>query len=677
MTSTRFRPIGFDARPGTLLALALVGAVLTGAAIAVPDLLLRPAAANAVTAERGPMLQIPGWGDLGAFILSNGKNAYCIERSTVTAVGPFRGAEVLDELPRATAKGGAVGTTPALTSAKRMRQLNYILDVWGQTTSPSRAAKVQTAVWIIRNDTGMDWWLANLKATARGKAVYDGAVAMIETAAEQAVAPVAPKPIVGQLEVSIEASGEAGRVTYPAGGVRSITLKDAEFTETTTTTTTTTTTIASGLSRDGGAFTFRPTVPTDAPFTVKATAKWRTEGTRGWEPELQVFTPATDGDQRSAYATGASTPEALTGTLTASGTYAPAPQPMFELSSRAQAESEVGGTLTDTIIVSGNAAGILQPGSVDAVAYLEPNAGSPKYGEDWEPLEDPDEPGAVLRWTAAELDAMSAEERCTAQPVVRAGRGDARIPVTGEGSFATDPVEARSAGIVFWVERYWQGDIIVAQGRCGISEERTVIDTPGVETRAMPEAVIGQVVTDTATISGRLAAEADYWIVFEAFSARRDPQGRAVCEAGNRVFRSEAVPVRELGEVESPGFTTQRAHGATIWWVETLGFTSAANGASIPIARGECGIENETTRVLVPEPRMEPELVPWSEPEPKPQPELMPKPKPEPEPASLPETGAGDSRLPILGAGALLLVGGFTAAAQVMRGRRALREPRR
>lgn len=578
------------------LSTVLAVVLLTGAMITAPNLLLPAAPAHAVTAKTGPKVQIPGWGDLGAFVLSNGKNAYCIERSTVSAIGPFDSGVVLDKLPKATAKGGAIGTTPALTSAKKMRQLNYIIDTWGQTTSATRAAKVQTAVWMIRGDSGMGWWIDNLKATAAGKAIHAGAVEMIETAEAKAVAPVKPKAVSGVLSFALKPDGRSGQVAYPAGGVTSMTITNAKFTSTGTST------ISSGLSKSGGARGFTVTTKPGANVTMKASAKWVAAGTKGWEPELRVYTPVASGDQRTAYATGSSTPASLSGTITASATYVPQPEVVpFGLSSQAQAAAEVGGTMTDTIIVTGSAAALPQPGSVDAIAYLQPVAGAPKYGADWEPIDDPDDPGAHLTWTQAELDELSAAERCVVQPVARAGRGAGRIPVETAGRYTTDPVDVKSSGTVYWVERYWQGSTIHRQGRCGVSNERTAIDAPAVVTRAIASVSIGDTATDTATVSGKLAADADYRLVFEAYRALRDAAGEPVCDVANRIFRSEPVTVRTTGDFTSPGFQVKHAHGDTIWWIETLTVAGDPGDEPTVISRGECALENETTRVITPE----------------------------------------------------------------------------
>ncbi|MFV0435642.1 MAG: hypothetical protein ACK5LO_16915 [Leucobacter sp.] len=198
-----------------------------------------------------------------------------------------------------------------------------------------------------------------------------------------------------------------------------------------------------------------------------------------------------------------------------------------------------------------------------------------------------------VTWTEDELSAMSAQQRCTAQPVYR--DGDIAVPKLGE--YSTKPAAVRGNGTVHWVERVVAGGKVVHEGKCGLANETTKIGLPGVVTQALPEAVVGEELYDIATVSGTLGKDVDYELRFDAYAAPAEapdqpvPAADPVCEAENRVFRSERVPVTGVGDYRSPGFTALWEHGTEIWWVETL----YANGQQIH--RGECGLVNETTRV--------------------------------------------------------------------------------
>ncbi|WP_449281585.1 hypothetical protein [Leucobacter sp.] len=254
-------------------------------------------------------------------------------------------------------------------------------------------------------------------------------------------------------------------------------------------------------------------------------------------------------------------------------------------------------------------AGIAGDGSAYPVPQLDA-AGQPILDEDGEPRyftgRDPvlEERRDPLRWSAAEIAEMSAAERCIVQPVHR----QSGVPVPGAGRFSTGPVPVRSSGTIHWVERVRSGGAVVHEGRCGVSNETTRIGQPGVVTQALPEAVVGEEVHDVATLSGAFAPGAEYSVRFEAYRAPEpgdaDPAaggtgetapGEPVCSAENIVFRSSYVPVAGPGEVRSPGFTARWEHGTVIWWIETL-FVDTGDGPRA-MHRGECGLENETTRI--------------------------------------------------------------------------------
>ncbi|MEJ6490067.1 hypothetical protein PQI23_10065 [Leucobacter sp. USCH14] len=205
-------------------------------------------------------------------------------------------------------------------------------------------------------------------------------------------------------------------------------------------------------------------------------------------------------------------------------------------------------------------------------------------------------------WTEAELQALSDDERCLAQPVFHAEA----IPVPGPGEYSSPETQVTSGGTIHWVERVVSQGKTVHEGTCGLANETTRIDQPAVVTQALPEAVLGDELYDVATISGKLAEGAKYSVRFEAYRAPEPDIGSGdepgnggavdpACTAENIIFRSEAVPVEGLGEVRSPGFTARPEHGTTIWWVETLVLDTPEGPRTLH--RGECGLANETTTV--------------------------------------------------------------------------------
>lgn len=222
-------------------------------------------------------------------------------------------------------------------------------------------------------------------------------------------------------------------------------------------------------------------------------------------------------------------------------------------------------------------------------------AGMPVFHTIREPqLEERRDP---LRWTEDELSAMTAAERCTAQPVFQ----ETGIAVAGPGKVSSSPVTVRTGGTIHWVERVYSRGQQVHEGECGIANETTRINQPGVVTQAPPNLLIGEEAFDTATVSGVLLANAKYSLRFEAYRAPdeavTEAPGEVVasCTSENIVFRSERVPVTTVGEIRSPGFTIGAEHGAQLWWVETLEIDTGS-GPEV-IHRGVCGLANETTRI--------------------------------------------------------------------------------
>lgn len=261
------------------------------------------------------------------------------------------------------------------------------------------------------------------------------------------------------------------------------------------------------------------------------------------------------------------------------------------------------GTPIPTTDHSGNpTAGVAADGTAYPVVQMtesgEPvldDAGMPKYHtlrEAW--LEERRDP---QRWTAVELAAMSEGERCLAQPVFH----EAGIPVPGPGEVSSSAVTVRSGGTIHWVERIVSRGTQVHEGKCGIANETTRINQPGVVTKAPPSLIIGEEAFDTATVSGVLHPNLTYTIRFEAYRAPSDlvdggqNETAPVCNAENIVFRSERLPVTGVGEIRSPGFTLGAQHGTRLWWVETLE-VDEGDGPR-PLHRGACGVANETTRI--------------------------------------------------------------------------------
>lgn len=139
----------------------------------------------------------------------------------------------------------------------------------------------------------------------------------------------------------------------------------------------------------------------------------------------------------------------------------------------AQEQALVGGGIRDHAVVEG----VVPRGTeIDFTFYLQPKAGEPKFDERWQPKRDA--MGEVMRWSASELESLSPEAYCLAQPVGRT----AAVPIGAAGRFASPELRARSAGTGYWVETATvPGNgpeaprVELHRGECGLETERTII----------------------------------------------------------------------------------------------------------------------------------------------------------------------------------------------------------
>lgn len=621
-------------------------------------------------------MSFPGGLIISNFKLPNGTRVYCIEVSMGEPTGTHSHLGRLSTLP------GRANQFPAYNNTEGIRQMNYIIDKYGQTSNASNAVAVQVAVWALRGERAYYDTKQNvLKQSAQGQATLNKAQSYINEAKKLAKPPVAPVKVTGKLAITPDPGGvkHRYRVAYPKG-VENLTVKNGTWV------------------RNGQSTVDVPMDEASARYVdvknpslkLEASAQWRSKGTRGWAAELDVYDTLTSTgwrSQRVAVATGASSVKDLTGSLSAVTLNAPQPPTPPKAASQAQPAADVGGTMQDTLMVTAvpNTTVKMWPNAVaDFTAYLKPQTGAVKVDQNWDPIlgpehdaqaEDPvtgdllwstwwaaqdgtplldasgakipmtDDTGAPttgtaadgtdypvqkldendapvvdgngdpvylsgqdpimekrrdpVTWTEEELAKMTAAQQCVAQPVYKEGG----IAVPKVGSYKSKPTKVKSGGTIHWVERIVSNGSTVHLGKCGIANETTKVNQPAVITQALPEAMIGDELYDVATVSGTLAAGVNYELRFEAYTAPEETPENAdiepVCDATNRIFRSDMVPVPGLGDVRSPSFTALREHGTKIWWVESL-FIIPATGAPQEIHRGECGLENETTRVSLP-----------------------------------------------------------------------------
>lgn len=143
-----------------------------------------------------------------------------------------------------------------------------------------------------------------------------------------------------------------------------------------------------------------------------------------------------------------------------------------EVRTEAQPQATIGETIRDTAIVSGR---VPKDSSIGFTFYLAPKSNDPKFDAEWKEIRD--EQGDVVRWTAEEIEALSANEQCLAQAVATTER----VQVTAAGNVESPEVLTRSSGVGYWVEDLATthpetGEPVeLHRGGCGIAAERTEI----------------------------------------------------------------------------------------------------------------------------------------------------------------------------------------------------------
>ena len=243
---------------------------------------------------------------------------------------------------------------------------------------------------------------------------------------------------------------------------------------------------------------------------------------------------------------------------------------------------------------------------VDFTLFLKPEAGQPKYDENWN--KQLDENGDVILWTEDELNDPAAV--CEAQPV---GKTD-RVKVDGEGEYTSPSVRAETEGTVYWVEELFVFDpetdeeISLHRGECGLPNETTFVERPTVTTKAVDEAHVGDKIFDTAIVDGPLSEreEISYEVTFEAYHRDTEKKGpvagvdEAMCTVDTKVWETdEPTAITTAGEYKSEKWKVKEEHIGEILWVETLWEIEKTDEGEnrSEIHRGECGVANEITKV--------------------------------------------------------------------------------
>lgn len=264
------------------------------------------------------------------------------------------------------------------------------------------------------------------------------------------------------------------------------------------------------------------------------------------------------------------------------------------VATRALPSVPVGGTVTDTAIVSGEFA-----------------------------------PGARYR---VRFDAFRALTDAAGTPLCRADQRIYRseaLPVTGPGEVSAPGFAVRWAHgtQIWWVESLFlerpDGLQLVHTGRCGVANETSIVERPTLRTTAPEQAALGEPIRDVAHVTGAVAAGETSWELTFAGYAGEDPAhgddadgdadgdpdgggeagtGAAVappsCIPERQLFATEPVPVDGAGEYASPAVRVSPEWSGRIWWIATLWLREGTERTAV--LHGACGDLSESTRIVPP-----------------------------------------------------------------------------
>lgn len=193
-------------------------------------------------------------------------------------------------------------------------------------------------------------------------------------------------------------------------------------------------------------------------------------------------------------------------------------------------------------------------------------------------------------------DGAAAAEACTPENLLWQGP-EQPVRVTEPGSVRVAGPVVPDFGTYVWRERATDVEgRLIHEGACGVESETTRSPVPTVSTRAVSSVGLGGAAVDTAVVEGLVPAAGTTWLTFEVFQAPEGAPPAEACTAATRVGETSAAPVL----VDAPGEHASppvRLHGAGAhYWVESL-WHSPDGGEARLLARGACGLAEETTVV--------------------------------------------------------------------------------
>ena len=171
-------------------------------------------------------ITVGGW-EVGGFLSSTGHLVYCIEPGAFEPSGQQLEPRAVETLPGFSAQqrditGWDAVATGAPVSGPVLQRMNWLLTTYGQTQDANVAAAVQFALWMLREDPGLDPWTQHHAQWLidNGAAWHIERAQQMVTEAKQAIEASAPAMPEGELVMSFDADTKNGTVSYPEGTER-------------------------------------------------------------------------------------------------------------------------------------------------------------------------------------------------------------------------------------------------------------------------------------------------------------------------------------------------------------------------------------------------------------------------------------------------------------------------
>ncbi|WP_159599723.1 Cys-Gln thioester bond-forming surface protein [Agromyces humi] len=547
----------------------VAAATLTVTAIVGGSLTLISSPAVAAGTGAGFSNQTPYGGFLGNYIAPDGTRIYCMDPAAAwPSGGTGYGGEV-----------GFVGGDGAGSSrdlgGNEIKQLNWILNNYGQTADPVQAAAVSAAVYnftSLNHPDGHHW----IDGNATINASYDWIMGQMAAHWNDGVTPS------GQITFQVDGNNNyLGTVTVSGlpGGTSpgTMTLTNGVFSNGATTL---------GGIVNGGSYAIRGVPPADgSAYKISASASFTAPG--GTKAAVNIW--YTGGQQRTLSGSGGTS-----GSFTLSGIDPVGRSTAFDPIVTTQKTTEFlnpGDTPQDQISFSTATAA---PWFLAGANYLRIKANGTLYG----PLQDEPTRQATVP-AGAPVAAHSTVTTTSAQGPTAPYLVTADTAVTESGYYTwvwtiDQADQAAFAASILAPGYHFQDDF-------GIPAETPFV-VPSFDTAATQKSTPGSTVRDTINVNGVVPTQG-IDVIFRGYlqdapAVEGDPIV-ARCDPSNLVFQS-AFPTRIVKDgdtaVSSEDFNLDMIHIGTIYWV------AEASISGTVVWTDGCGTNpNEQTKVTVPE----------------------------------------------------------------------------